>query len=169
MFVFPNRSIIFRWQRKFYVEGTQWCEEFPDLGSISEQWLKHFIYVEALVQRNIYAHLCLYNVLQNHIDCESFIITKVILFLCYQISQTKDLKICKKFTSYVAWMKYKLIAFPINIIICSNIRENIILGEQLSALWIAEIVTSSNNSLSYLWKCSVHYATMATWMKCCSD
>lgn len=64
LFVFPNSSKISRRQSECYVDGTQWCEQFPDLGSISEQWLKHFIYVEALVQRNmhIYAYTTFFRI-----------------------------------------------------------------------------------------------------------
>lgn len=39
-----------------YTEGTQRHGEVLDLGWISEQWLKHFIYMEVPVQINIYAY-----------------------------------------------------------------------------------------------------------------
>lgn len=41
----PNNSTISSWQNKFWVDRTQQYCEFADLGSISEQWLKHLIYV----------------------------------------------------------------------------------------------------------------------------
>lgn len=54
--VFPNTSTISRWQGECYTEETQCHGEFWELGSVSEQWLKYFMYVEVPVQTNM--HIC---------------------------------------------------------------------------------------------------------------